>query len=474
MTSSSDAPLGATAGPQAFVALGLDARLAQAAWDGGWASPTPVQLQALPLALAGLDLLAQAPTGSGKTGAFLLPLLQRLLADPGLATERPRRLRALVLAPTRELAAQIQVQAQQLAARAVPGLRQVLAVGGLSINPQMMALRGGAHLLVATPGRLLDLLAHRALRLDDVQCLVLDEADRLLDLGFADELGRLLPLLPAQRQTGLFSATLSDAVQALATQWLRPQQTRRVAVTPAPRPAGDVAADDAADYAADNSAATETANASPPALAPGLRQRALVVDTARRTALLRQLLQAEGWPRVLVFVATQYASAHVADKLVRAGVRAAALHGQLSSGRRQQALSDLQAGRLQVLVATDLAARGLHIDQLAAVVNFDLPRSSVDHIHRVGRTGRAGAPGVGISFIAADAPGSEAHFRLIEKRQQQRVPREQWPGLEPQTVLPAVPADAHGGIKGRRQSKKDKLRQAAALAAAPPSARSRR
>ncbi len=430
-------------GPEAFTALGLDARLAGAAWSVGWGRPTPIQGLALPPGLAGQDLLARAPTGSGKTGAFLLPLLQRLLADPRLPTERPRRLRALVLAPTRELAAQIHAQAGPLAAAALPGLRAVLAVGGLSINPQMMALRGGAHLLVATPGRLLDLLARHALRLDDLQCLVLDEADRLLDLGFADELNRLLPLLPPGRQTWLCSATLPDAVLALARQWQRPAHT--VQVDP-----GEGAGADAADPTADAAA--------------GPRQRALWVDTARRTALLRHLVQTEAWPRVLVFVATQYASEHVADKLARAGVRAAALHGRLSSGRRTQALADLAAGRLQVLVATDLAARGLHIDQLAAVVNYDLPRSSVDHVHRIGRTGRAGAPGVGISFIAADAPGSEAHFRLIEKRQQGRVPREQLAGFEPLALPAPEPAEPGGGVKGRRKSKKDKLREAAALA----------
>ena len=427
-----------------FASLGLAGPLAAAAAQAGWRQPTAVQAAVLPLALQGRDGVAVAPTGSGKTGAFLLPLLQRLLALPGLLAERPRLLRALVLAPTRELAAQIHLQARQLADSALPGLKSVLAVGGLSINPQMLALRGGAHLLVATPGRLLDLVAQRALRLDGVQVLVLDEADRLLDLGFADELGRLLALLPAQRQTWLFSATWPEPVQALARQWLSDPQWVQLAAT-----AGD-------------------AVPAAPVPAPDITQRAIVVDSARRTPLLRHLISSQGWPRVLVFVATQYASAHVADKLLRAGLKAAALHGQLSSRGRRQALADLQAGRLQVLVATDLAARGLHIDGLAAVVNHDLPRSALDHTHRIGRTGRAGAQGVAVSFILADAPGSEQHFRLIEKRQQQRVPREQLPGFEPAQVLPAVAADPSGGVKGHRKSKKDKLREAAALAAATP------
>ena len=443
-------PADATAALPSFSTLGLALPLAAAAADAGWQQPTAVQAAVLPLALQGRDGVAVAPTGSGKTGAFLLPLLQRLLAEPQLQTERPRLLRALVLAPTRELAAQIHAQAQQLAATAVPGLKSVLAVGGLSINPQMLALRGGAHLLVATPGRLLDLIEHRALRLDDVQGLVLDEADRLLDLGFADELGRLLAMLPAQRQTWLFSATLPEPVQALAGQCLRDPQWVQPAVPGVG--AGDAAQAD-------------------PSPAPAITQRAIVVDSARRTPLLRHLIGSQAWPRVLVFVATQYASEHVADKLLRAGLKAAALHGQLSSGRRTQALADLQAGRLQVLVATDLAARGLHIDALAAVVNHDLPRSAVDYTHRIGRTGRAGARGVAVSFVLADAPGSELHFRLIEKRQQQRVPREQLAGFEPALVLPPMAADPAGGVKGRRKSKKDKLREAAALAAAAPRGR---
>jgi ATP-dependent RNA helicase RhlE len=415
----------ATAGIAGFAALGLTPALVQAAAAAGWLQPTAVQVAAIPPILQGRDLLAEAPTGAGKTAAFVLPLLQRQLAAPADA----RRLRVLVLAPTRELAAQTARVLRTLA----PQLRAVLAVGGLSINPQMMALRGGVPLVVATPGRLLDLVAHNALRLDDVQCLVLDEADRLLDLGFAEEVGRVLALLPAARQTLLFSATLPAAVAALAARALRePLQVQAAA-------AGGGAA-------------------------PDIRQRAIAVDTKLRTPLLRHLLRSEGWPRALVFVATQYASEHVADKLRQGGVAAAALHGALSSGRRSQALADFQRGALQVLVATDLAARGLDVPQLEVVVNHDLPRSAVDHVHRIGRAGRAGASGLAVSFVAADAPGSEAHFRLIEKRQGQRVPREQVAGYEPLAPALPAPADAAGGIKGWRKSKKDKLREAAARA----------
>ncbi len=428
-----------------FQALGLLPALNRAAAAAGWVQPTPVQAAVLPAALQGRDVLAVSPTGSGKTAAFLLPLLQRLLAAPQTpavqAGQRPvrpvRRLRTLVLAPTREIALQTADAARVLLDGMPAAPKLVVAIGGGSINPQLLALRGGTDLLVATPGRLLDLLAHNALRLDDVASLVLDEADRLLDLGFADELGRVLTALPARRQTLLFSATLPDAVRALATSVLH-----------------DPVQVDASDIQ----------HAAPP---PAISQRAIVVDSSRRTALLRHLVATEGWPRVLVFVATQYASEHVADKLRRAGLQAEALHGRQSPGRRAATLAAFGAGRLPVLVATDLAARGIDLPGLGVVVQHELPRSAVDHTHRIGRTGRAGASGLAVSFILAEAPGSEAHFRLIEKRQQQRVPREVVAGFEPAAApLPPPVADTAGGIKGRRPSKKDKLRAAAAAAPA--------
>ena len=428
--------------PLNFADLGLDAALQRAAAAAGWLQPTEVQCAVLPPVLAGRDVLAQAPTGAGKTAGFVLPLLQRVLADAGAVAARPRRLAALVLAPTRELAAQIAAAAQGLA----PQLRTVVVVGGVSINPQMMALRGGAHVVVGTPGRLLDLTRQNALRLADVQVVVLDEADRLLDADFGDETRRVLALLPRPRQTLLFSATLTDNVLAVASA----VQTHAVRLTVT----GQMHAQKAAPDEAKTSAT------------PDIVQRTLVVDSARRTPLLRHLIAQHRWRRVLVFVGTQHAAEHVADKLRQAGLPAAALHGDLSQGRRAQVLADLASGQLQVLVATDLAARGLDVPALDAVVNHDLPRSATDHTHRIGRTGRAGATGVAISFVLADAPGSEAHFRLVEKRQQQRVPRQVVPGFEPAAVLPPLPADPNGGVKGRRPSKKDKLRAAAAAAAA--------
>jgi len=417
--------------PTSFTQLGLQAGLVRAAAAAGWEVPRGIQAAAIPAVLQGRDVLGQAPTGSGKTGAFLLPLLQRLLDMPGLAEEHPRRLRVLVLAPTRELAVQTAAAAQALA----PQLKTLVTVGGLSINPQMMALRGGAHLLVATPGRLLDLARQNAVRLNDLQTVVLDEADRLLDAGFADETRQVLALLPQQRQTLLFSATLPAAVLALADA----VQSNALMLCDSAGPHADAA--------------------------PDITQRAIEVDTPRRTALLRHLLRSEAWSRALVFVGTQHSAEHVADKLRQHSISAAPLHGELSQGRRSQVLADFAAGKLAALVATDLASRGIDIADLPAVVNYDLPRSAVDYTHRIGRTARAGLSGVAVSFICADAPGSEAHFRLIEKRQGQRVPREQLLGFEPAAVLPALVADAHGGVKGKRISKKDKLRAAAALAA---------
>ncbi|MDM0089907.1 MULTISPECIES: DEAD/DEAH box helicase [unclassified Variovorax] len=413
-----------------FTALGLLSPLALAASAQGYAEPTPVQSAAIPAVLAGRDLLASAQTGSGKTAAYALPLLQKLLdARNGSARDLP----ALVLVPTRELAAQVGDTLREFA-RALPRpLRIAVAFGGVSINPQLMALRGGADVMVATPGRLLDLVEHNALRLGALSTLVLDEADRLLDLGFAEELQRILGLLPARRQTLLFSATFPPAIEALAATVLR--DPLRIDVP------------------------------SEPATAPDIAQRAIEVDAPRRTQLLARLVRDERWARVLVFVATKHAAEIVADKLRKAGLEAEPFHGVLSQGKRSQVLADFKASRVQVVVATDLAARGIDVVQLPAVVNYDLPRSAVDHVHRIGRTGRAGERGVAVSFITEN---DEAHFRLIEKRQGAQVPREQVAGFEPapRQALNAQAEAGTGGIKGKRPSKKDKLRAAAVAAAA--------
>jgi ATP-dependent RNA helicase RhlE len=419
-----------------FSSLGLSPTLLRALTDQGFDMPTPVQAQAIPLVLAGRDVLASAETGSGKTVAFCLPVLQALAQTPAATAGRQRRARALILVPTRELAVQIGEVARQLARHEAVALKVTVVFGGVSINPQMMGLRGGADLVVATPGRLLDLIDHNALELSAVQTLVLDEADRLLDLGFEQELQRILALLPVRRQNLFFSATLPPAVQALASGLLK--APARVEVAPVVL---DIAA---------------------------IAQQVIEVETPRRTQLLRHLIAQRGWSRVLVFVATKHAAETVADKLRKAGLAAEPFHGELSQGKRTQVLLDFKNSDVKVVVATDVAARGLDVSQLPVVVNYDLPRSAVDYVHRIGRTGRAGKSGLAVSFVSA---ANEAHWRLIEKRQGLSLPREQVPGFEATEAAPVLAAmqsrsasgESTGGVKGKRPSKKDKLRAAAAL-----------
>jgi ATP-dependent RNA helicase RhlE len=397
----------------------------------GYTSPTPIQSAAIPAVLQGRDVLGSAQTGSGKTAAFVLPVLQQIaLQMPG----SPKKVHTLILVPTRELAAQVGETIHSLAHYLPQRVKVAVVFGGVSINPQMMHLRGGADMLVATPGRLLDLIAHNAVSIGHVSTLVLDEADRLLDMGFGEELGRLLALLPRQRQTLFFSATFPPAIEALAQSLL--QNPLRVEVLVQAATVLDI------------------------------KQRAIEVDATRRTQLLRHLIDLEKWTRVLVFAATKHATEIIAVKLRNAGITAEPFHGELSQGKRSQVLMDFKAKKLQVVVATDVAARGIDIAELPVVVNYDLPRSAVDYTHRIGRTGRAGESGLAISLVSA---GTEGHMRLIEKRHGLTVPREQVAGFEPverAVVQEGVKnaSSAHGGIKGARPSKKDKLRAAAARA----------
>jgi ATP-dependent RNA helicase RhlE len=395
-----------------FSELGLCPELLQAVAEAKYAIPTPVQVAAIPPILREQDVQACAQTGSGKTAAFALPMLQGLL---GRSAANDRCVSGLVLVPTRELAMQVGEAFRSLG-RYLPQPIKVLTVfGGVSINPQMMALRGGADIVVATPGRLLDLADHNAVRLSSVSTLVLDEADRLLDEGFADELTRVLALLPDRRQNLLFSATFPPPVQSLAELLLRNPVRIDVATV----------------------AAT----------LPDIQQRSIAVDPQRRTQLLRHLIRHHGWERTLVFVATKYATEHIALKLQRLGFAARALNGDLSQGARTQALADFKAGRVQVLIATDVAARGIDVVDLAAVVNFDLPRSTADYVHRIGRTGRAGASGVAVSFVSA---ATEAHFRLIEKRNRFRLERERVGGFEPARQEPGTDARDRTPWPGKR------------------------
>ena len=431
-----------------FSSTGLRPELLTALVAKGYRSPTAVQVQAIPAVLQGRDVLACAPTGSGKTAAFALPLLQKLVdakLDHAAAAKNrtnhhaaAKPVKVLVLVPTRELAIQVGNTFRDVANRLPQAVRVTVLFGGVSINPQMMGLRGGTDVVVATPGRLLDLLHHNALSLGDVQALVLDEADRMLDAGFAEEWARIAQKLPANRQNLLFSATFAPGVEALANTLLT--DPLRISVVPEPE------------------------------VAPDIEQLAIAVDTRQRTQLLRHLIDTERWTRVLVFVATQHAADIVSEKLRKARISAEPFHGQLSQGKRTQVLADFKLSRVRVVVATDVAARGLDIAELPVVVNYDLPRSADDYTHRIGRTGRAGAKGLAVSLVT---PGTDAHLGLIEKRHGLTLKREVVRGFEPTEDAPVQPAkgvsalvqstglDPAGGIKGKRLSKKDKLRMAA-------------
>jgi ATP-dependent RNA helicase RhlE len=368
-----------------FHALGVCDDLCRALAAGGYLQPFPIQAQAVPVALAGRDLVAVAPTGSGKTAAFVLPILQNLGPVPA---DGRRPVQALVLVPTRELAAQVGEAFRVLGQYRPEPARVRVVHGGVAVNPQMLALRGGAEVLVATPGRLLDLAGRNAVRLDRVRTLVLDEADRMLDLGFRLELEQILALLPAVRQTLLFSATRDRAALEL--------------LRPALREPLEIGLEQ---------------QSQPPA---AVKQRAYLVAEADKGPLLRHLIERGGWAQVLVFVASHRRADTVVRKLLNNGIQALAMHGDLSQGARTGALAGFKAGATRVLVATDLAARGLDIEDLPCVINYELPRSANDYVHRVGRTGRAGAEGLALSLVA---PAEEAHLKLIEKRTGQRIPR---------------------------------------------------
>jgi ATP-dependent RNA helicase RhlE len=400
-----------------FSALGLSSLVVAAANKKLYIQPTPIQSAAIPLILRGDDVLAQAATGSGKTAAFALPLLQLV---------QTAQRKVLILVPTRELAVQVGEEIKGLVKHLPVAIKVVSVFGGVSINPQMMALRGHADVLVATPGRLLDLIKQNAIKPESFNTLVLDEADRLLDMGFSDEINQILALLPAQRQNLFFSATFPIDVSVLAEGIL--QNPSKIVME------------------------VNEANT------PNILQRAIAVDESRRAELLAQMIIDSGEERALVFVASKVITEQLARYLSSAGIKAAPFHGEFSQGRRSQVLAEFKSSNLQVVVATDLAGRGIDIDNLPCVINFDLPRSPADYTHRIGRTARAGGSGVAISLVSAS---SEAHFRLLENRLKMRVPREQIAGFEPQEMVTTTEQGA-GGIKGHRMSKKDKLRAAAA------------
>ncbi|HVS13743.1 MAG TPA: DEAD/DEAH box helicase [Thermoanaerobaculia bacterium] len=382
--------------------------LQQAVAATGYTEPTPIQVQAIPPALAGRDLLGCAQTGTGKTAAFALPILQRLASERPAAGGVP--IRALVLAPTRELAAQIAASFERYGRRS--GLRTTVVFGGVSKGPQVAAMRRGIDILVATPGRLLDLMGERVVALGGVQVLVLDEADRMLDMGFIHDVRRVVRAIPRERQTMLFSATLPEEIRELAADVLI--DPVRVAVTPV----------------ASTVDSTE--------------QRVFAIDKASKVELLYTLLQDDEMERVLVFTRTKHGADKVAKKLVRAGVGTAALHGNKSQNARERALDGFKQGRTRVIVATDIAARGLDVKGLSHVVNFDLPNEPETYVHRIGRTGRAGAVGVALSFCA---PEERDFLRAIERLTRKPIDRVELPRLVdmPQAPLPSASAPRPGG-----------------------------
>ncbi len=369
----------------AFEALGLSEALVRAVTDLGYTQPTPIQLQAIPAVLAGGDLMAGAQTGTGKTAAFVLPILQRLQATPA-ATRGPRAPRVLILAPTRELAAQVEESVRDYGKHAQA--RCVPIFGGVSIRPQIDALRQGVDIVVATPGRLLDHVGQRTVDLSKIEILVLDEADRMLDMGFLPDMKRVFAQLPKKRQTLLFSATFSDDIRALAATLLN--NPASVQVTPR----------------------NSTVEA--------VEQKCIAVEKTGKSALLAHLIKDNQWFQVLVFTRTKHGANRLADYLGKHGVTALAIHGNKSQNARTRALADFKRGELQALVATDIAARGLDIEQLPHVVNFDLPNVPEDYVHRIGRTGRAGATGEAISLVSRE---EQVLLRDIERLIKRPIPR---------------------------------------------------
>lgn len=365
-----------------FSSLGLSAPLLNALADQQYEKAYPIQREAIPAILKGQDILGIAKTGSGKTASFVLPILE-LFHRTQSATHK--NLSVLVLVPTRELAVQITDVFKTLGARLAPPVKTVAVYGGVAINPQMIAVYG-AEIVVATPGRLLDLIAQNALKLSTVEILVLDEADKMLDLGFADELKQVIDKVPKKRQTLLFSATLGDALQQINASLLN--HPLKIEVV------------------------------EPPQDIDHIRQRAYRVDQERKGPLLRYLIKSGKMKQVLVFVSSIRTADNLVGKLTKNGIEAACIHGEKTQGARTKALADFKAGKLTVLVATDLIARGIDIPLLPHVINFELPRSPTDYVHRIGRTGRAEANGEAISLIT---PEDEHHFGVIQKKMRKRV-----------------------------------------------------
>jgi ATP-dependent RNA helicase RhlE len=397
-----------------FDSLGLSEPLVRAVNELGYTTPTPIQLQAIPAVLGGGDLLAGAQTGTGKTAGFTLPILQRL-TDMPLAAGSKRVVRALILTPTRELAAQVEESVR--AYGKYLKLKSTVMFGGVGINPQIDALKRGVDIVVATPGRLLDHMQQKTIDLSQLEILVLDEADRMLDMGFIHDIKRVLAKLPPKRQNLLFSATFADEIKALADSLL------------------------------DSPALIEVARRN--TTAETVAQKIHPVDRDKKRELLTHLIRQHNWFQVLVFTRTKHGANRLAEQLTKDGISALAIHGNKSQSARTRALSEFKDGTLQVLCATDIAARGIDIDQLPHVVNFDLPNVPEDYVHRIGRTGRAGATGEAVSLVCVD---EHQLLKDIEKLIKRAVPQEVIAGFEPDPNAKPEPIlrRGQGGGNGAR------------------------
>ncbi len=398
-----------------FKDLGLNDRLLSALNQKGYIKPSQIQDKAIPIILEGHDLLGSAQTGSGKTAAFVLPLLNKLLEIP--LEKSKRHIRALIITPTRELAAQVHQSVVDYGS--LSQMRSTVIFGGVNANPQIATLRSGVDVLVATPGRLLDLQSQKALSLSKVEFLVLDEADRMLDMGFARDLNKIVGLLPQKRQNLLFSATFSKEIKALANKFLNfPKQ---VEVNP-------------------SNSTVETVN-----------QEVIRVDKSRKTALIIHLIKEGDWKQVLIFTRTKHGANKLCKKMIQSGISAAAIHGNKSQNARTKALADFKNGSVKALVATDIAARGLDIPLLPYVVNFELPNVPEDYVHRIGRTGRAGAEGKALSLVSGD---EKVYLKDIEKLIDQRISSSVHPGfeLDPSIVYKAIKKPGRSGNSRKKPS----------------------